>query len=201
MVAPTAAPTAAPAAPAAPAMRSDARRNREKLLHAAAEQFAMGGANAPLETIARAAGVGIGTLYRHFPTRDALIEAVYLEQVDQLCAAADELLAEHPADDALARWMDRFVVYAVRKRGLSGALKSIATANAELVPSTRGRLLATIERFLDHGRRSGCIRADVDREDVLRAMSAAWAMPEGEEWAANATRLLGLLIDGLRFGT
>jgi AcrR family transcriptional regulator len=182
-------------------MRSDARRNREKLLRAAAELFATGGADVALETIARAAGVGIGTLYRHFPTRDELIEAVYLEEVDQLCNAADELLAEAPADEALARWMDRFVVYAVRKRGLSGALKSIAAANTQLVPNTRGRLLATIERFLEDGRRTGRIRADVDGEDVLRAMSAAWYLPESDRWAADATRLLGLLIDGLRFGT
>lgn len=182
-------------------MRSDARRNREKLLQVAAELFAKGGAEIPLEAIARAAEVGIGTLYRHFPTRDVLIEAVYLEEVNQLCTAAEELLAEGPADEALARWMDRFVAYAVRKRGLSGALKSITAANTELVPNTRSRLLATIERFLEDGQRTGRIRADVDGEDVLRAMSAAWYMPEGDSWAADATRLLRLLIDGLRFGT
>ncbi len=181
-------------------MRSDARRNRERLLRAAGEQFAAAGSEVPLEAIARAAGVGIATLYRHFPTRDALIEAVYRDEVDRLCGAAEHLLATAAPDDALARWMDRFVSYATRKRGLSGALKSIAEAQSDLLPSTRERLLATIGRFLEAGRATGTIRADVRSEDVLRAMSAVWAMPEDEKWASHAKRVLGLLIDGLRFG-
>jgi AcrR family transcriptional regulator len=188
--------TAAP-----PPLRSDARRNREKLLLAAGEQFASAGADVPLEAIARTAGVGIGTLYRHFPTRGELIEAVYRSEVDRLCAAADELLATSPADDALAAWMDRFVAYAARKRGLSAALRSIAAERSDLVPNTRARLAEAIGRLLDAGQRARVIRADVDSEDVLRAMSAAWGLPEGEDWVANAKRLLDLLIDGLRFGT
>jgi AcrR family transcriptional regulator len=184
----------------APAMRSDARRNREKLLRAAGEQFAAAGPEVALEAIARAAGVGIGTLYRHFPTRDALVEAAYLDEVERLCATAEDLLAEDPPDEALAKWMDRFVCYAIRKRGLSEALKSIAAVDSELVPNARAQLLASIARFLDAGQGDGLIRVDVEPEDVLRAMSAAWALPQDKDWAAHARRLLQLLIDGLRFG-
>jgi AcrR family transcriptional regulator len=180
-------------------MRSDARRNHEKLLEAAGEQFAAFGAEAPLEAIAINAEVGIGTLYRHFPTRDALIEAVYRNEVDQLCIAADGLLAAAAPDEALAEWMDRFVIYAATKRGLLGALKSIAAAQSDLFPATRDRLLLTIGRFLQAGQRSGVIRTDVDAEDVLRSMNAVWAIADSEEWVEQAQRVLGLLIDGLRF--
>jgi AcrR family transcriptional regulator len=185
---------------ATPAMRADARRNRDKLLAAAGDQFAAQGADVALESIARAAGVGIGTLYRHFPSREALIEAAYLGEVDRLCAAADELLAAERPDEALARWMDRFVTYATRKRGLACALASISAADPELVPSARERLRSTVARLLAAGQREGVIRADVDGEDVIRAMSAAWNLPEGRQWASDARRLLGLLIDGLRYG-
>ncbi len=186
----------------AKAMRADARENRQKLLRTANEQFAAAGANVPLETIARAAGVGIGTLYRHFPTREALIEAVYRNEVDQLCSSPAELLAELPADAALAEWMERFVAYATTKRGLLGALLSVAASQAELFPTTRERQLAAIRELLDAGIAAGRIRSDFTPEDVLAAMNAVWAIPaEGEQWAAQARRILRLLMDGLRVGT
>lgn len=181
-------------------MRADARANRDKLLQAAGELFASAGSDVPLESIARAAGVGIGTLYRHFPTRDALIEAAYRNEVDQLCGAAQELLAAAPADDALAAWMERFVDYAATKRGLGGALKAIAATRSDLFPTTRDRLLATLDAFLDAGHSQGAIRADVNAEDVFSSMNAIWAISDGPQWQAQARRVLRLLIDGLRFG-
>jgi AcrR family transcriptional regulator len=178
--------------------RADAQRNREKILAAGRELFAAEGADVSLEAIAKRARVGIGTLYRHFPSRDALVEAVYRNEVDQLCSAASELLEEYPPERALAEWMERFIVYAATKRGLSGALKSLSVAQSELFPATRERLLSTIASFLAAGRAAGTIRTDVDEGDVLRAMNAVWAMPDGEEWIEQAQRVLRLLIDGLR---
>src|SRR6202789_2648022 len=135
----------------AKAMRSDARENREKLLRAASERFGAGGPDVSLELIARTAGVGIGTLYRHFPTREALIEAVYHNEVDQLCDSVAVLLAELPPDAALAEWMERFVVYLTTKRGLLGALKVVAASQSDLFPTTRERLVAAIGELLDAG--------------------------------------------------
>jgi AcrR family transcriptional regulator len=183
------------------AMRADARVNREKLLRAAGERFAMHGADVALEAVARAADVGIGTLYRHFPTRESLIEAVYRNEVDQLCSAPAALLSELPADDALEAWMERFVAYATTKRGLLGALKSLAASQSDLFATTRERLLAAIGELLEAGIAAGRIRPDVDAEDVYTAMSAVWTIAgEGEPWAAQARRVLRLLMDGLRSG-
>ncbi len=185
----------------AKAMRADARENREKLLRAASERFAAGGPDVPLEAIARDAGVGIGTLYRHFPTREALIEAVYRNEVDQLCAAAGELLDELAPAAALAAWMQRFVAYAATKRGLAGALKAVAASQSELFPNTRKRQLQAIGELLDAGVAAREIRKDVTAEDVLTSINAVWSIAaEGEQWAAQASRTLRLLMDGLRFG-
>lgn len=182
-------------------LRADARENHKKLLRAASEHFAAGGPDVPLEPIARDAGVGIGTLYRHFPTREALIEAVYRNEVDQLCAAADTLLADQAPADALAEWMTRFVAYAATKRGLAGALKSIAASDAGLFASTRERMREAIGKLLDAGIAAREIRPDVTANDVFCSMNAIWTIDgQGEEWAARALRVLGLLIDGLRFG-
>jgi AcrR family transcriptional regulator len=178
--------------------RADAQRNREKILAASRELFSSAGADVSLEAIAKRAGVGIGTLYRHFPSRDALVEAVYRNEVDQLCEAAQELLEQYPPERALAEWMERFIAYAATKRGLSSALKSLSVAQSELFPATRERLLSTIASFLAAGRAAGTIRSDVDEGDVLRAMNAVWAMPDGPEWIEQAQRVLRLLIDGLR---
>jgi AcrR family transcriptional regulator len=197
---PTSTPLADPP-PTEKAMRADARENRAKLLRAAGERFAMEGSDVPLEAIARTADVGIGTLYRHFPTREALIEAVYRNEVDQLCAAAGELLAERPPADALAEWMERFVAYATTKRGLAGALKAVAASQSDLFPTTRQRQLQAIGQLLDAGIAAGHIRPDVSAEDVLTSMNAVWTIAaEGEQWAAQARRVLRLLTDGLRYG-
>jgi AcrR family transcriptional regulator len=181
-----------------PKLRADAQRNRDKLLAAAVALFAEEGPDVSLETVARRAGVGIGTLYRHFPTRDALLEAAYRNEVTQLSAAADDLLAAHPADEALALWMDRFVGYATAKRGMGTALRAIVSSS-EVFADARRMNIGAIERLLAAGVEAGTIRRDVDAEDVLQAMGAVWSLG-GDDWDERARRLLRLIVDGLRYG-
>jgi AcrR family transcriptional regulator len=179
-------------------LRADARRNRDKLLAAATAAFAEAGTDASLEAIAKQAGVGIGTLYRHFPTRDALVEAAYRNEVAQLRAAADELLAELPPDEALEAWMRRFVDYGTAKRGMRDALQSIA-GGASLFADTRGQVTEAVAVLLRAGAEAGTLRADVEPEDVLRAMGAIWLVAEGDDFAEQAMRILQLVLDGLRY--
>jgi AcrR family transcriptional regulator len=180
-------------------LRKDAARNREKLLVAAVELFAERGTEGSLEEVAKRAGVGIGTLYRHFPTRDALVEAAYRNEVAQLRAAADELLAELPPDAALEAWMRRFVDYGSAKRGMRDALQSIAGGGATLFADTRGQVTEAVGVLLRAGAEAGTLRADVEAEDVLRAMGAIWLVAEGDEFADQAMRILQLVLDGLRY--
>ena len=181
-------------------MRADARQNREKLLAAAAELFANSGVEVSLEAIAKRAGLGIGTLYRHFPTREALVEAAYRNEVERLCHAAEDLQRNHPPDVALAEWMDRFVTYVAAKRGMADALQSIIASNSELYARTRTQILQAITSLLDGAAASGSIRADVEPEDGLRAMNAIWFVTEDQNWHERSHRLLQLLMDGLRYG-
>src|SRR5436189_2147271 len=152
-------------------LRADAVRNRERVLEAAKAVFSAGGADASLEAVAKRAGVGIGTLYRHFPTREALLEAAYRNEVTQLSDAADELLAAHAPDEALELWMDRFVAYAGAKKGMGNALRAMVSSS-ELFADARRMNVAAIERMLEAGAQSGTIRSDVGAEDVLHAMGA-----------------------------
>ena len=179
-------------------LRADAQRNRDRLLSAAVELFSEAGEDVSLEAIAKRAGVGIGTLYRHFPTRDSLLEAAYRNEVCQLSAAADALLAEHPPDEALALWLDRFVSYASAKRGMGNALRAMVSCS-ELFTDARATNLAAIARLLDAGVAAGTIRADVAPEDVLHATGGIWALGD-DNWDEHARRLLRLLMDGLRYG-
>jgi AcrR family transcriptional regulator len=181
-------------------LRADARRNRDALLVAAAAQFAERGAEAPLEEIARQAGVGIGTLYRHFPTRDALIADVYRREVDLLCGGVDDLLATLPADEALAEWMRRFVGYVATKRGLAVALKSMVNDNSKLFVQSRTNINESMARLVHAAVEAGLVRADADPEDVLRGMSGFCLFSEQAGWQEQAQRLVALLVDGLRFG-
>jgi len=182
-------------------MRADARRNREKLLVAAVELFADAGEDVALEAIAERAGVGIGTLYRHFPTREALAEAAYRNEVRRLCDAAAQLLAEHPPDEALAEWMDRFVTYVAAKRSMANMLQSvIASSDSALHADARLQMVAAITMLLETAARAGTIRGDVEPEDVLRVMSGIWLVADGEDWGERARRLLALVMDGLRYG-
>ena len=187
-------------APAHPKpLRKDAARNREKLLAAAVELFAERGTEGSLEEVAKRAGVGIGTLYRHFPTRDALVEAAYRNEVDQLRAAADGLLAELPPDEALEAFMRRFVDYGSAKRGMRDALQSIAGGSTSLFAETRGQVTEAVAVLLRVGAEAGTLRSDVEAEDVLRAMGAIWMVADGDEFPEQAMRILRLVLDGLRY--
>jgi AcrR family transcriptional regulator len=176
-------------------IRADVRRNRERLVAAAHDLFAEAGTDVSREAVAKRAGVGIGTVYRHFPTHDALVEAVYRNEVAQLCDAADELLRDHPADAALEAWMDRFVDYLAAKRGMSQALQSAFGSGSEVFAETRRQMLGALEQILEAGVAAGTVRSDVDAEDVLGAMSGIWRISDPD----RARRALMLVMDGLRY--
>ena len=180
-------------------VRADAARNRELLIDAAAAAFALRGADVPLEDIARNAGVGIGTLYRHFPTRDSLVEAVYRHEVEVLCERADELLETMPPDQALAEWMQLFVRHVATKRGMLSALKPMLSSNPNFSAQTRGRATAAATKLLEAGVAAGTVRADVDGGDLLRAVGGI-CMSTDQERSEASERLVGLLFDGLRHG-
>jgi AcrR family transcriptional regulator len=180
-------------------LRADAQRNRDALLVVAAAQFAERGVEAPLEDIARDAGVGIGTLYRHFPSREALIADVYRREVDLLCGGVDELLTTLPADEALAEWMRRFVGYVATKRGLALALKSMVSDSSELFAQSRANINESMARLVNAAVEAGLVRADADPEDVLRGMSGFCLFSDQAGWQEQAQRLVALLVDGLRF--
>ena len=179
--------------------RADAIRNRDLLLTAASDAFAARGADVPLEDIARNAGVGIGTLYRHFPTRDALIEAVYRHEVDVLCERADQLLETMPPEQALAEWMQLFVRHVATKKGMLSALKPLLSSNQSFSDQTKGRAQAAASKLLEAGVEAGTIRADVDGGDLLRAVGGI-CMSTDQERSEASERLVGLLFDGLRHG-
>ena len=187
-------------APAQKPLRADAQRNREKLVEVAAQAFATDGVDASLEEIAKRAGVGIGTLYRHFPTREHLVEVVYRREVEGLCHAAEELAAEHPADVALELWMQRFVDYIATKRGLATSLRLLLTTNSTLFSDTSGRVSAAMRRLIEAAAATGKIRADVDASDVMHALGGIYSAPNTSDWRARSGRLVKLLMDGLRFG-
>ncbi|BCB81716.1 TetR/AcrR family transcriptional regulator [Phytohabitans flavus] len=176
-------------------MRADAQRNRERLLDAAVRAFSQGAPDATLDAIAKDAGVGIGTLYRHFPTREALIEAAYRNELARLCDSVGELLAAQPPDDALRTWMDRFVEYMATKRGMSDALRVVIATGVNPYSESRDRLTDAITTLVGAGVRAGAIRADAQPGDVLVGLSGV-AMAAGER--DQAGRLLDLLVDGLR---
>lgn len=181
-------------------MRSDAKRNREVLIVAAAKAFADRGVDTSLEQIARQAGVGIGTLYRHFPTRHDLIEAVYRQEVEVLCAGGDELLAERPADEALAEWMDRFIRYVAVKRGLVGAMRSVVSADSEIFAYTHKLVVDAVSTLVDAAVAAGTIKPDTDPLDLLRGLSGFCMANDHADWQERAVRLVALLMDGLRYG-
>jgi AcrR family transcriptional regulator len=168
-------------------LRADAQRNRDNLLSAATAAFAEEGEAVALETIAARAGVGIGTLYRHFPSRDALVVAAYQHEVDSLCAAAQDLLRSQPADAALAAWARRFADY-------------VATSDSSVFADTRERILGALRLLLDAGAADGTLRADVGPEDVACVINASWFLPAGPHWRDTVGRMLDLVIDGLRYG-
>ncbi len=178
--------------------RADAQRNRDKLLAAATEAFAAEGEGVALETVAARAGVGIGTLYRHFPNRDALLVAAYQHEVDALCAAAADLLETLPPDQALRAWVDRFADYIATKRAMGDALRS-AASDSPIFAQTRERILGALRLLLEAGAAAGTLREDVEPRDVMRVMNGIWYLPAGPEWRQDVGRMLDLVIDGLRY--
>jgi len=179
--------------------RADAERNRERLLAAAVKAFAQS-AEAPLEDVARRAHVGIGTLYRHFPTRAALIEAAYRHEVAQLCAPLARSSRPLAPEAALRAWMERFIQYVAAKRGMIDALHSVLSTDSELFAHSRKQIVTALRSLLGEAAASGAIRTDTNAEDVLRALQGVWQVTSEPEWQDKARRLLNLLMDGLRYG-
>jgi AcrR family transcriptional regulator len=178
-------------------LRADAQRNRARLLAAALHAFAAEGSkDVTLEAIARQAGVGIGTLYRHFPTREALVEATYRNELARLCDGVDELLATMPADEALRAWRGRFFDYMATKREMGEALQAVIAAGANPFAESRTRLLEAMTSLLDAGIAQGLLRDDITAEDVLAGMSGIAQATAGSPQQRD--RLLDVLVDGLR---
>jgi AcrR family transcriptional regulator len=190
--------TSTTAAPAQRRLRADARRNYERLVAVAAAAFAEHGAEASLDDIARRAGVGSGTLYRHFPTRQALLEAVYKELVETLCAEGDELAASVPPGEALAAWLRSLLAYGLSKRGLIAVVGGV-DKGSELASYCRGRILDTGGTLLARAQAAGTARRDVTVTDVIRLVHAIGTASErAPEDAGQADRLLAVVMDGLR---
>lgn len=178
--------------------RADARRNRERLLAAARHLLAEQGMAASLEAVARQAGVGIGTLYRHFPTREALVEALYRDELDALLEASARLSATLPPDEALAQFMHHSLDYMATKRGLGDSLRQLMQARPELLEAAQAGFPGTISRLVQEGIAARRIRPDAEAEDVLQALAGLYSAPVGPDWRRRAGRVLTLLMDGLR---
>ncbi len=178
--------------------RADAQRNRRRLIDAALVAFSSGQDPVVLEGIARDAGVGIGTLYRHFPSREALVEAVYRNELDRLCGSAAELLAVQAPDDALHAWMRGYVDFVRTKRGMADALRAAIASGSITSSQTRASLNAAIQTLLDVGAAAGTLRSDVRADDVCAAMAGVVLAAGAPHQHEQALRLLDLLMDGLR---
>ncbi|HUL06989.1 MAG TPA: TetR/AcrR family transcriptional regulator [Candidatus Acidoferrum sp.] len=179
-------------------LRSDSIRNRERLLEAAAAVFSAGGPEASLEAVAKRAGVGIGTLYRHFPTREALFEAVYRHEVDQLAALAEQLATEAAPVDALRRWLHANVQLVATKRGMLAALALAVHGPSELYAYSFERLTKAIGTLLRRAVKAGDIRADIKPEELLRALVGMCYMHDQPGWQRSVLRLVDIFVDGLR---
>lgn len=177
---------------------AEARRNRQNLLAVATRAFASGAKRVPLEEIANEAGVGIATLYRHFPTREALVEAVYLDQVERLRTSAQELLRAHPPGHALRLWMDLFVDWAATKHGMIDTLRTIISSGRLESDQMRSELVEIVGMFLDAGAAAGDIRPDVDAETVAATLAGILSVAGAPEQRDQAARMLTLLMHGLR---
>ncbi|MGW3111813.1 TetR/AcrR family transcriptional regulator [Streptomyces sp. NPDC001091] len=187
------------AEPSRPRLRADARRSIDTLLTAAAEVFAESGVDAPVRQITARAGVGAGTLYRHFPQRSDLIAAVFRHEVDACADTAPALAADHEPVEALRLWLLRFTHFIATKRGLSAALHSGDPAYDSLPAYFQLRLLPALEGLLGTAAEAGRIRTDVDPEDLLRAVGNLTLPAQDDD--GHTTRMLSLLIDGLRYGS
>lgn len=185
-------------APPVRKLRADGARNRERLMEAAKAAFTETGPGVSLDEIARRAGVGIGTLYRHFPVRDALVEAVYRREVEQLTDAAPRLLETLRPGDALHEWMRQLIAYIATKKVIVAALESGADGASSLYASSGSRITDALNLLVERARSGGDIRADADPADLLRAMIGFSYGAAGPGWEASALRLTDILMDGLR---
>jgi AcrR family transcriptional regulator len=176
--------------------RADARRNYEKVLAAAREAFAEGGESTALEEIARRAGVGIGTLYRHFPTRQALVEALYLDEVEEVCRSAAELGGADPWE-ALNSWFDRFIGYIATKRALTHELLNYLDHDAPLFHDCRAHLFAAGEPLLERAQEAGVVRNDVDIAQVIQMVIGIAKTPASDP--GEIEHLVRIALDGLRY--
>jgi AcrR family transcriptional regulator len=194
----TPAPTSATRKP-----RADAQRNRERLIETAKAAFSELGTDVSLEEIARRAGVGIGTLYRHFPTRDAIVAAVYQHEVEQLAAAAQRLLATLPPAEALHQWLRMAIDYIATKKLMASALNAMADGTTALYASSTPRIIGSVTLLVDRAKAAGAIRADVDADDMLRALVGfaygnITSNAADPAWRDSALRLIDVLMAGLK---
>jgi len=178
--------------------RTDAQRNRERILAVAKEAFARSGANTSLDDVARQAGVGAGTLYRHFPTRDALLEAVYHTEVAKLAAAERELSEKLPPVEALRAWMLLFVDYISEKHIIAPALNAFAGGPSKLYEASRADVNGAIESLVKRAIKSGDVRKDLEPFDLLRALIGVSNVASAPDWKQSAKRLVDILILGSR---
>src|ERR1700682_5257381 len=181
--------------------RADAVRNRERVLEAAKIVFSAGGTHVSLEAVAKRAGVGIGTLYRHFPTRESLFEAVYRREVQQLGELAEQLKTEAAPVDALRRWLRSNVEFVATKKGMSAALALAVQGSSELSAYSFDRLTKAVGALLDRAVAAGEIRSDIGPEDLLRALVGMCYMHDQPGWQKSVVRLLDVFVDGLRVQT
>jgi AcrR family transcriptional regulator len=177
--------------------RADAIRNRERVLEAAKAVFSQGGPEASLEAVARRAGVGIGTLYRHFPTREALYEAVYRREVEQLVELAEALKREGSSAEALRRWMRAGVEFIATKKGMVAALALAAHGSSDLAAYSLDRLTRALGDLLQRAVAAGEIRTDIDPEDLLRTLVGMCHAQDRPGWQARVLRLVDVFVDGL----
>lgn len=180
-------------------LRADAQQNRARIRAVAVEAFTES-STASLNSIAKKAGVGIGTLYRHFPTREALVLEVYRHEVQQLVEAAPVLLATMPPLDALRAWLERAAHYGMTKAGLADAFSTVTTSHEGLTAETYGLVLGALSLLLHANEQAGSIRAGLDPADVLVLMSFLWRIEPIGDWRSRSDRLLDLFMDGLRAG-
>jgi AcrR family transcriptional regulator len=178
--------------------RTDAQRNRARILEVAKEAFARSGARTSLDDVAKQAGVGAGTLYRHFPTRDALLEAVYRTEVEKLAAAERKFAQTMPPIEALRAWMLLFVDYIATKQIIAPALNTVVGGPSKLYEASRGQLIGAIEALVKRAIKSGDIRRDLDPFDLLRALIGVSNVASSPEWQQSARRLVDILITGSR---
>jgi AcrR family transcriptional regulator len=178
--------------------RTDAQLNRERLLDVAKEAFTRSGPNASLDDIAKEAGVGAGTLYRHFPTRDALIEAVYRTEVEKLAAAERRFAAAMSPIEALRAWMLLFVDYIATKQIIASALNAYVGGPSKLYEGSRAQIQGAIDSLVKRAIQNGDIRRDLEPFDLLRALVGVSNVASGPDWQQSARRLVDILITGSR---